>query len=506
MTLAWLVIVPFAAGVLAWAAGRWSRVAPRWIALAGNAFGLAMAIGLWAGARDNAGGRWLAQLDVPWIPSLGIRIHLALDGLSLLLLLLTGFIGLVAVAASWTEIEERVGFFHFHLMWVLSGITGVFLSLDLFLFYFFWEMMLVPMYFLIGMWGHERRVYAAIKFFIFTQISGLLMLVAIVALVFVHTRATGVLTFDYAALMGTPLAPATARWLLLGFFGAFAVKLPAVPVHTWLPDAHTEAPTAGSVVLASLMLKTGAYGLIRFAVPLFPDAAVSVAPVAIALGVAGVLYGALLAFGQTDLKRLVAYTSVSHMGFVLIGVFAGTPLALQGAMLQILCHGVSTGALFVLVGALQERVRTRDMRRLGGLWPAMPRLGGMTMLFALASMGLPGLGNFVAEFLVLAGTFSVSPVAAIGASIGLILSTVYALSMVQATFQGEARARTADARPAAGDMPRGPVRLVDLGIREMAMTIGLVLAIVWLGLYPQPFMNTAAPVLLPAARVAERMP
>jgi NADH-quinone oxidoreductase subunit M len=502
MTLAWLVIVPFAAGVLAWIAGPWSRVAPRWIALAGISIDLAIAITLWAHAGSASDARWLAELDLPWIDQLGIRLHLGLDGLSLLMLLLTGVIGIVAIAASWSEIQDRVGFFHLQLMWVLSGIAGVFLSLDLFLFYFFWEMMLVPMYFLIGMWGHERRIYAAVKFFVFTQISGLLMLIAIVALAFVHERATGVFTFDYIRLLGTPLPPATARWLLLGFFAAFAVKLPAVPVHTWLPDAHTEAPTAGSVVLASLMLKTGAYGLLRFAVPLFHDAAIAFAPVAIALGVAGVLYGAVLAFGQTDLKRLVAYTSVSHMGFVLIGIFAGTELALQGAVLQILCHGISTGALFVLAGSLQERLHTRDLRQLGGLWPAMPRMGGMTMVFALASMGLPGLGNFIAEFLVLAGTYSVSPVAAIIAAIGLILSAVYALWMVQATFQGRRRAE-------AGGSVHGPVRPVDLGTREMAVAIALVAAIVWLGVYPQPFVDTASPAVAPiaapaAARAAAR--
>jgi len=394
--------------------------------------------------------------------------------------LLTAFLGVMAVAASWTEIQDRVGLFHFHLMWVLAGIIGVFLALDLFLFYFFWELMLVPMYFLIGMWGHERRIYAAVKFFIFTQISGLLMLVAIVSLYFVHGRATGTYTFDYVQLVGTPLEPATAWWLMLGFFGAFAVKLPVVPVHTWLPDAHTEAPTAGSVVLASLLLKTGAYGLLRFVLPLFRDAATAFAPVAIGLGVVGILYGAVLAFGQTDLKRLVAYTSVSHMGFVLLGVFAGTTLALQGAILQILCHGVSTGALFILVGALQERTHTRDMNRLGGLWTAVPRMGGLTMFFALAAMGLPGLGNFIAEFLVLLGTYRVSPVATAFASIGLIISTVYALWMVQGAFQGR---------------EREAVRIRDLGPREMAMATALVVALVWLGLYPQPIVDTAAPVV-----------
>jgi len=481
MILAWLILVPFIAGVLAWTSDRWSHTWPRWIALAGISGDFALALALWIRTRSAPpldATLWLADLNLRWIDELGIQFHLGLGGLSLLLVLLTAFLGVMAVAASWTEIQDRVGLFHFHLMWVLAGIIGVFLALDLFLFYFFWELMLVPMYFLIGMWGHERRIYAAVKFFIFTQISGLLMLVAIVSLYFVHGRATGTYTFDYVQLVGTPLEPATAWWLMLGFFGAFAVKLPVVPVHTWLPDAHTEAPTAGSVVLASLLLKTGAYGLLRFVLPLFRDAAAAFAPVAIALGVIGVLYGAVLAFGQTDLKRLVAYTSVSHMGFVLLGVFAGTTLALQGAILQILCHGVSTGALFILVGALQERTHTRDMNRLGGLWAAVPRMGGLTMFFALAAMGLPGLGNFIAEFLVLLGTYHVSPVATELASIGLIVSTVYALWMVQGAFQGRE--------------PEG-VHIRDLGPREVATVTALVVALVWLGLYPQPVVDTAAP-------------
>ncbi len=269
----------------------------------------------------------------------------------------------MSVLVSWTEIQYQVGFFHFNLLWILAGIAGVFLAVDLFLFYFAWELMLIPMYFLIAIWGHEHRRYAAVKFFLFTQLSGLLMLIAILALYFAHHNATGVYTFEYGELLGTPLAPATEMWIMLGFFTAFAVKLPVVPLHTWLPDAHTEAPTAGSVILAGLLLKTGAYGMIRFVVPLFPHAAAPLRAGGHVLGVAGILYGAVLAFSQTDLKRLVACTSVSHLGFVLLGIFAWNSLALEGAVMTMIAHGISTGALFVIVGALQERIHTRD------IWP-----------------------------------------------------------------------------------------------------------------------------------------
>lgn len=478
MILAWLIIVPMAGGLLALLLGsrdpRWAR----WVSLLATVVNLALALAIWARHSGRAAanaGPWLEELSAPWIPQMGIHFHLAMDGLSLMLVLLTTFIGVLAVAASWIEIQERVGFFRFNLMWVLAGITGVFLTLDLFLFYFFWEMMLVPMYFLIAIWGHEKRIYAAVKFFLFTQFSGLLMLLAILALYFIHGQKTGVYSFDYIKLLGTTLPSSTAMWLMLGFFLAFAVKLPVVPVHTWLPDAHTEAPTAASLILASLMLKTGAYGLLRFVFPLFHKAAVAFAPVAMVLAVVGILYGALLAFAQTDLKRLVAYTSINHMGFVLLGIFAWDRLALQGVVIQILCHGISTGALFILVGALQERIHTRDTRRMGGLWAKVPRMGGVTLLFALASMGLPGLGNFVGEFLVLMGTYQVNIPLAVLAAVGLVTSTVYALWMIQVAFYG----------PNKEDW-----KLPDLSGREMTMMAALIAAIVWLGLYPQPVLDT----------------
>ncbi len=484
MILVAFIAILMAGGLLAWAAGRVHPSASRWVSLAALLFDFGLALGFCVRNYGRAGltakATWLADLDWEWIPSLGIRFHLAIDGLSLALVLLTFFLGIAAVACSWTEIQERVGFFHFNLLWILAGITGVFLSLDLFLFYFFWEVMLVPMYFLIGIWGHENRNYAALKFFIFTQAGSLLMLLSILGLYFLHHVSSGTWTFDYLSLMGTPMAAATAFWLMLGFFVAFAVKLPMVPFHPWLPDAHTEAPTAGSVVLAGLLLKTGAYGMLRFVIPLFPAASKQLAPAAMWLGVAGILYGAILAFGQTDLKRLVAYTSISHLGFVLLGIFAWNDLALQGAVMQMICHGLSTGALFILVGALQERIHTRDTRRMGGLWTVMPRMSGVGMFFALASLGLPGLGNFIGEFLVLLGSFNANRLAAIFGTIGLVAATVYALAIVQRAFHGENRE---------GWSPR------DLTVRDMTVLGLMITAIVWLGLYPQPVFSTVLPAL-----------
>ncbi len=389
------------------------------------------------GPSGLVAGSWIADLQATWIGSLGISFFLAADGLTIIMLLLTFALGLLAVLASWRGITKHVGAFHFMILWTVAGLVGVFLSLDLFLFYFFFEMMLIPMYFLIAVWGHEKRVYAAIKFFIFTQVSGLLMLVAIIALVVIHERATGVYTFDFTQLLGTQMAASTAFILMLGFFFAFAVKLPVWPLHTWLPDAHTEAPTAGSVLLAGVLIKIGAYGMLRFMVPLFPDAVRDFRTVALILAVIGIIYGAVMAYGQKDMKRLVAYTSVSHMGFVLLGVFAWNTLALQGVILQLVCHALSTGALFILVGGLQDRIHTRDMDQMGGLWQVAPRMGGTAMFFAMASLGLPGLGNFVAEFLILVGVWQVSHWAAVLGAVGLVFATVYALWMMQRAFQGE---------------------------------------------------------------------
>ena len=483
MILIWLIIIPLIGGLVAWPMGRKYSVWPRWISVASLVIDAVLLIHFFYNTNTQSlfsSGIWLVQVNKPWIHQFGISVHLALDGLSLVLVALTLFLGIISVICSWTEIRERVGFFHMNLLWVLSGILGVFMALDLFLFYFFWELMLVPMYFLINIWGHENRVYASIKFFIFTQAGGLLMLLSILGLVLAHGSATGVYTFDYSQLLGTPMASTTAFWIMMGFVIAFLVKVPAVPFHPWLPDAHTEAPTAGSVVLAGLLLKTGAYGLLRFVIPLFPDEAAAIGSTMMVLGVIGIIYGAVLAFGQTDLKRLVAYTSVSHMGFVLLGIFAGNLISLSGAIVQILAHGISTGALFIVVGMIQMRFHTRDMDRMGGFWSSVPRLSAVGLVFALASLGLPGFGNFVAEFMVLLGTFKVNVAVAAVAAIGLVLAAIYSLWIVQRAFHGG----TAEG-----------LKLPDLNLREAGMMASLIIVILWLGLYPRPVLTIVEPVL-----------
>jgi NADH-quinone oxidoreductase subunit M len=489
MSMVVVIFLLLAGGLVSWQAERLGAGLSRWVALATVAVTLLYLLGVVAAlpaenfelipdSRD--GGSWLLYLKWQWIPRFGIAFELAMDGLSLLLVILTLLLGLVAIASSWTEIDFKPGLFQANLLWTLAGVCGVFLAVDLFLFFLFWEVMLIPMYLLIAIWGHEQREYAAMKFFIFTQFSGLLMLLAIVILAWQGQAAHGSLSFSYFDLQGLQLDGRLAWITMLGFFLAFTVKLPAFPFHTWLPDAHTQAPTAGSVLLAGILLKTGAYGLLRFCIPLFPEISMQFAPVAMGLGVAGIIYGAVLAFAQSDFKRLVAYSSVSHMGFVLLGLYAWNNLALQGAIMQMVAHGVSTAALFMMAGALQQRLHTRDMRRMGGLWHQAPRMGACAMFFALASLGLPGLGNFVAEFLVLAGLFAVQPWITAVAALGLVTAAIYALWLMQQTFQGA---------------PNEERQMDDFQGREMLAMAAMMLALLWLGLYPQPVLDLTQPVL-----------
>ncbi len=490
MILLCLLLLPFIGGLLCWPLRHVDAGHARYLALGTTALMLALAVGLWLSgdysqtllpSPGHPSGHWVQQLSLPWVPRLGIRFSLGLDGLSLLLVTLTALLGMLAVACSWREIRTDAGVFYMNLLWNLGGVVGVFLATDLFLFFLFWEVMLVPMFFLIALWGHDipggrPRLYAAMKFFIFTQSAGLVMLVAILALVFVHYRASGVLTFGYSDLLATPLGTRTGFWIMLGFFLGFAAKLPVVPFHSWLPDAHSQAPTAGSVILAGILLKTAAYGLLRFLLPLLPAACAQLAPIAMGLGVLGILYGAVCAFGQNDTKRLVAYTSISHMGFILLGVFAGTEEALQGVIMQILAHGISAAGLFILCGELYERLDTRDLREMGGLWGRFSNLPQFGLFFILASLGLPGLGNFLGEFLILLGTFKAHPHMAMFGAVGLVLSAVYSLILMQRAFYGKA----------ASDTP-----LPDLDRREFAILSTLMAAMIWLGLYPRPFFEVS---------------
>ena len=488
MILPWLILIPFIGGLLCWVVERFDKTLPRWIALL--TMSLLLGIGLWLWSIGNyqlapapgAEANWAFEFKRVWIERFGINLHLALDGLSLLMIVLTGLLGVLSVLCSWKEIQRNVGFFHLNLMWILGGVVGVFLALDLFLFFFFWEMMLVPMYFLIALWGHsssegkKSRINAATKFFIYTQASGLIMLVAILALVLVNYHNTGVLTFDYALLLNAELAPGIEYLLMLGFFIAFAVKFPIVPLHSWLPDAHAQAPTAGSVDLAGILLKTAAYGMIRFAVPLFPNASAEFAPIAMGLGLVGIFYGALLSFAQNDIKRLVAYSSISHMGFVLIGIYSGSQLALQGAVVLMLAHGLSAAALFILCGQLYERLHTRDMRQMGGLWSRLAWLPALSLFFAAASLGLPGTGNFIGEFLVLFGAFANNPWIVVIATFGLVFSSIYSLIMIHRAYFG----------PAISEQT-----LHGLDGREMGMVLLVAVLLILLGVFPQPVLDVS---------------
>ncbi|MCC2637880.1 MAG: nuoM [Moraxellaceae bacterium] len=485
MILVWLILIPFIGGLLCWQSERLGLNVPRWIALISMVLVLLLSCLLWVQGDYTLAGvstqpQWQEEFRADWIPRLGISFHLGLDGLSLLMVMLTGFLGALAVACSWREIQEHVGFFFLNLLWNLGGVIGVFLALDLFLFFFFWEMMLVPMYFLIALWGHNAPGGKGI----FTQASGLLLLVAILGLVFAHYSATDVLTFNYMDLRNTVMTPAVEMTIMLGFFVAFAVKMPVVPLHSWLPDAHSQAPTAGSVDLAGILLKTAAYGMLRFALPLFPNASLEFAPIAMTLGVIGIFYGAILACAQHDIKRLIAYTSISHMGFVLLGIYSGSELALQGVVVQMIAHGVSAGALFILCGEIYERLHTRDLRQMGGLWSRFKFLPPIALFFVAASLGLPGLGNFVGEFMILIGSFNApsqvqaAPVLAVIAAGGLVLAAVYSLLLMQRAFYG---------LPLKSDS-----NMEDLSRREISIMLTLMAILVWIGLYPQPILNTSA--------------
>ncbi|HWC32848.1 MAG TPA: NADH-quinone oxidoreductase subunit M, partial [Actinomycetota bacterium] len=461
------------------AVARWAAFA---VALA--TFGVSLIV---LARFDGADAGFQLVEDATWVEPLNFRYVLGVDGISVFLVLLTTFLMPLAILASW-RIERQVPYFMTALLALETAVLGVFVSLDLLLFFVFFEALLFPMYLVIGMWGYERRVYAAVKFFLFTMAGSAFLLAAILFLYFRAGSVTGTPTFELQQLtdVSASLPAATARWLFLAFFVAFAVKVPLFPLHTWLPDAHTEAPTAGSVILAGVLLKIGAYGLIRFNLTLFPEASRYFRTFVLVLAVIGIVYGAVVALIQSDVKRLVAYSSVSHLGFVVLGIFAGTLEGMSGGVIQMVNHGLSTGALFLLVGMLYERTHTREIARMGGLASQTPALAGFFLVVALSSLALPGLNGFVGEFLVLVGTFVASePFAVIGA-VGVVLSAIYLLWAYQRMMHGP----RIDAEP-----------YPDLTVREYAILVPVVALIVAIGVFPKPFLDRIEPAAERHARV-----
>jgi NADH-quinone oxidoreductase subunit M len=477
MTIGLLTAVTFlpAAGALALAfVPRRSDAALRLAALAIAVVTLALSLPLYFGFDAGTADYQFVE-RARWVPSLGIGYHVGVDGISLLLVLLTTFLTPVALASAWSAIEDRTKEFVVTMLLLETGMLGVFVSLDLFLFYVFWEAMLFPMYFIIGVWGGANRIYAAVKFVLYTMVGSVLMLVAILVLYFQHGAATGAYTFDLPTVARWVVPPGPAQTLMFLAFGlAFAIKVPLFPFHTWLPDAHVEAPTAGSVLLAGVLLKMGTYGFLRFCLPLFPAASLAFAPLVFALSLVGIVYGAWVSTVQPDLKKLVAYSSVSHLGFVMLGIFTLNPQGVVGGVIQMINHGLSTGALFLMVGMIYERRHTRLIADFGGLWSVMPAFSALFMVVTLSSLGLPGLNGFVGEFLVLLGAFRVDPWLAALAASGIIFAAVYLLWMYQRVIFGEV-------------VHEANRRLRDLTVREWALVVPLVLFIVWIGVYPLPF-------------------
>jgi NADH-quinone oxidoreductase subunit M len=447
----------------------------RWIALGVSLLTGVITLMIWA-AFDGASADFQFVERYEWIPAFGIEYFVGVDGISLLLVVLTGFLTPIALLSSWGSVKKKVKEFSIFILALEAAMVGVFISLDLFLFYMFWDAMLIPMYFLIGIWGYDRRVYAAIKFMLYTMAGSVLMLVAILGLAYLHNVSTGSYSFDIEKLSTLEIGPQAQMWFFLAFTLAFAIKVPLFPFHTWLPDAHVQAPTAGSVILAGVLLKMGTYGLLRFSFPLFPLAATYFAPALALLAVIGIVYGALVAMVQPDMKKLVAYSSVSHLGFVVLGICAMNAQGVQGAVYQMLAHGVSTGGLFLIVGMLSDRRHTRLISAFGGLKAPMPRLTAAFLIITLASIGLPGLNGFVGEFLIMIGAFRWYPQMVVVAGLGVILSAVYMLWMFQRVFYGDV-------------VHEENSGLADLRPREWAAILPLLVAALVMGIFPTLFLR-----------------
>ena len=450
----------------------------RWVANLFAGLGFVVSLPLWF-RYDSGNPDWQFVERMDWIPSIGAEYFLGVDGFSALLVLLTTMMGVIGVLSSWTGITTRVKEYYVFLLMLQTGMIGAFVSLDFLLFFLFWEVMLVPMYFLIGIWGSDNRLYSAIKFFLYTLVGSVVMLLGILAVYFEHWEATGVQTFDITRFHELSMPFDLQWWVFLAFFLGFAIKVPMFPFHTWLPDAHTDAPTAGSVILAAVLLKMGTYGFIRFSLPILPDATEAAVWWVVGLSIIGIIYGALVAMAQRDWKRLVAYSSVSHMGMVMIGMFALTPVGITGSIVQQLNHGISTGALFLIVGIVYERRHTREISEYGGLSKIMPVYATVFLIMTMSSIGLPTLNGFIGEILILQGVFVVDKLWAAVAAAGIVLGAAYMLRLYQRTMFGDVT------------NPKNE-GLADLSLREFATFAPLLVLAVWIGLYPKPFLDRLA--------------
>ncbi len=495
--LSWISFLPLGTALALLALNAIARVAGRdlpaalWksAGLAASLVTFVLSLSLWSGYDPTRADYQFVE-HAPWLPEWGVNYFVGIDGISLLLILLTTFLQPLVLIASWNDVKASLRSYMFFMLALETGMVATFAALNLFQFYLFWELMLIPMYFIIGIWGGPRRVYAAVKFFLFTMSGSLLMLVAMLVVYALHHAQFGVWTLDLVSppgstlpgLLDTVIAPGaeiwwkTQPWLFAAFALAFGIKVPVFPFHTWLPDAHVEAPTAGSVILAGVLLKMGTYGFVRFALPLFPSAAVQFVPVVFGLALAGILYGALVAMVQKDVKRLVAYSSVAHLGFVMLGIFALNQEGLTGSVVQMVNHGLSTGALFLLVGMLYERRHTREISAFGGIAKPMPVYAALFGIVTMSSIGLPMLNGFVGEFLILLGAFRARPLFAIPATFGVVLAAVYMLWMYRRVMFG----------PVEVPENRG---LIDLDLREKLVMAAIIVPIVWIGVYPQPLLT-----------------
>jgi NADH-quinone oxidoreductase subunit M len=471
--------IPLAGMVLIMFIKRENELAVKWVANLTALIGFLVSLPLMTAFNDpryikDNGFRFIC--DYPWIPQIGARYKFGIDGISMLLVLLTTLLGVIAILSSWTAIKERVKEYYAFMLLLQTGMLGVFMSLDFLVFYVFWEVMLVPMYFLIGVWGGPRKLYAAIKFFLYTLAGSVLMLVGILAIYFYQHSVTGTYSFDIIAFQKLGFPMDLQYWVFLAFFVGFAIKVPMFPFHTWLPDAHVEAPTAGSVILAGVLLKMGTYGFVRFSLPMFPEATNYFLKPMLILSLIGIIYGALVAMMQKDMKSLVAYSSVSHLGFVMLGIFAATPVALQGGILQMINHGISTGALFLIVGIVYERRHTRLIADYGGLSHIMPVYATVFLIMTLSSIGMPALNGFIGEFYILQGTFAAKglwPYAAL-AVLGIVLGAAYMLWLYQRVMFGKLENPLNKALP-------------DLNLRELATFVPLIILAFWIGIYPTFF-------------------